>query len=181
MLLEENPLKKKTKLQAREAAIFAMLGALMFLTKYLMQVLPNIHLLALFIASVTLVYRWKALVPIYIYVLIDGIVGGFAMWWLPYLYIWLPLWGAVMIVSSFRMPRRVQVPVYMVLCGLHGLCFGLLYAPVQAIFFGLNFQGMVAWIVAGLPFDAIHAASNFVAGSLAVPLAALMRKLNKVY
>ena len=172
-------------LRVMEIALFAMFGALMFMTKYLMQAIPNIHLLAMFIAAFTIVYRWKALIPLYVYVVIDGIVGGFAMWWIPYLYIWLTLWGAVMVVSP-AMERRhvstkVQAAVYMLLCALHGLTFGMVYAPAQALIYGLSFKGMVAWIAAGLWFDVAHGAGDFVAGALVVPLAALLRRLGKLF
>lgn len=172
-------MKRKTSLQVIEIAVFAMLGALMFLTKFLMQALPNIHLLGLFIIAITLVYRWKALAPLYVYVLIDGVVGGFAGWWLPYLYVFLPLWGAIMLLQKpvARLQKKAQTVIYMVICALHGLVFGMLYAPVQALMYGLSFKAMLAWIVAGLPFDAIHAAGNFAAASLAIPLAALMTKM----
>lgn len=174
----------KKGLTVREIALFGMFGALMFLTKYLMQALPNIHLLALFIAAFTIVYRWKALIPLYVYVLIDGIVGGFVMWWLPYLYIWLTLWGAVMLVSPMLERRHVspkkQAAVYMLLCALHGLAFGAMYAPLQALAYGLSFRATVAWVVAGLWFDLMHGASNFFVGALVLPLAGLLRKLERV-
>ena len=176
---------RATRLRVMEIALFAMFGALMFMTKYLMQAIPNIHLLAMFIAALTIVYRWKALIPLYVYIAIDGIVGGFAMWWIPYLYIWLTLWGAVMVVSPAlerrRVSPKVQAVVYMLLCALHGLTFGMAYAPVQALMYGLSFKGMVAWIIAGLWFDVAHGAGDFVAGTLVVPLAALLRKLGKYF
>ena len=174
---------KKQRLQALEIALFGMFGALMFLTKYLMQAIPNIHLLAMFIAAFTVVYRWKALIPLYVYVLIDGIVGGFALWWIPYLYIWLTIWAAVMIVAPImerrQWPAKKQAAVYMALCALHGLTFGTLYAPLQALMYGLSFKAMLAWIAAGLWFDLMHGAGNFAAGALVVPLAALLRKLER--
>ena len=162
-----------------DMAVFAMLGAVMYVSKVIMEILPNVHLLAMFTAAFTLVYRKRALIPIYIYILLNGLFAGFAPWWIPYLYIWLPLWGAVMLVSRIPMSRRVQVPVYMVVCALHGLLFGTLYAPAQALMFGLNFQGMITWIIAGLPYDAIHAAGDFVAGALTLPLAELLRRLER--
>jgi energy-coupling factor transport system substrate-specific component len=67
----------------------------------------------------------------------------------------------------------------MILCALHGLSFGTLYAPAHALMFGLSFQGMIAWIIAGLPFDLIHAAGNLAAGTMIVPLAALLKRLDK--
>ena len=68
----------------------------------------------------------------------------------------------------------------MVVCGLHGLLYGVLYAPAQAILFGLDFKGMIAWIVAGLPFDAIHGISNFIGGLLIQPLVATLKLAKKV-
>ncbi|MCL2755004.1 MAG: hypothetical protein FWD35_04735, partial [Oscillospiraceae bacterium] len=70
-------------------------------------------------------------------------------------------------------------PLYMVLCALHGLSFGTLYAPFQAVMWGLTFEGMLAWIIAGLPFDVVHAVGNFAAGVLIVPLAMLLKRLEK--
>jgi len=42
----------------------------------------------------------------------------------------------------------------------------------------LSFNGMIAWIVAGIPFDVIHAVSNFAAATLIIPLSELLKKLN---
>jgi len=150
----------------------------MFISHIAMMWIPNIHLLGLFIAAYTLTYRAKALIPIYVYVMVYGALFGFSTWWIPYLYIWLPLWGLFMLIGVFRLPTKVKVPVYMILCALHGLSFGILYAPFQAWIFGLNFQSMIAWIIAGIPFDVVHAISNLAAGVLIVPLTALLKKLD---
>ena len=61
------------KLKTREVAIFGMLGALMYASKVFMELLPNVHLLGVFTISFTLVYRKKALYPIYTYILLNGI------------------------------------------------------------------------------------------------------------
>lgn len=156
-------------LKIREIAVFSMLGAMMYASKLLMDVLPNIHLIGVFIVALTVVYRKKALYPIYIFVLITGLLGGFATWWVPYLYIWAVLWGGVMLLPK-RLPRKFAPIIYMAVSGLHGLFYGVLYAPAQALLFGLSFEGMLAWIVSGLPFDIIHGVSNFLCGALIVPL-----------
>lgn len=162
------------KLTTREIAIFAMLGAVMYASKILMELAPNIHLLGVFTIAYTVVYRKKALYPIYIYVLLNGIFSGFASWWIPYLYIWTVLWGVTMLLPR-KMPKKLRLIVYMVVCGLHGLAFGVLYAPVQALLFGLNLKGIIAWIVAGLPFDFIHGVSNFFCGIMIVPIISALR------
>ncbi|MBE5927246.1 MAG: hypothetical protein E7270_09825 [Lachnospiraceae bacterium] len=167
------------KLSVRETVIFGMLGAVMYASKIIMEVLPNIHLLGVFTIAFTIVYRKKALYPIYTYVFINGIYSGFATWWIPYLYLWTVLWGVTMLLPK-KMPKKIKPIVFMVINALHGFLYGTLYAPAQAILFGLSFDGMVAWIIAGLPFDFIHGVSNFFCGMLILPIASLLLKLERV-
>lgn len=154
-------------------AVFAMLGALMYASKIIMEVAPNVHLLGVFTIAFTVVYRKKALYPIYTYVLLNGIFCGFATWWIPYLYLWTVLWGAAMLLPK-RIPAKVRPLVYMLLCAAHGFLFGTLYAPAQALLYGLSFRGMIAWIVAGLPWDFVHGVSNFFCGILIVPIVKIL-------
>lgn len=176
--------KRKTdrsgRLNVREIAVFGMLGALMYASKIVMDFLPNIHLLGTLIAAMTIVYRRKALYPIYVFVFLTGFLNGFANWWIPYLYIWTVLWGMVMLI-----PRRfvegktrwskLRPLVYMCVCAVHGFLYGTLYAPVQALMFGLSFEGMIAWIIAGIPFDITHGISNFWCALLVMPIVAALR------
>ncbi len=166
------------KLTVREAAVFSMLGAVMYCSKLIMEALPNIHLVGVLTMAFTLVYRKKALYPIYIFALIQGLLSGFSTWWVPYLYIWTVLWGVTMLLPK-DLPKKAAPIIYMTVCGLHGLFYGVLYAPVQAIFFGLDFKGMLAWIAAGFSFDALHAAGNFLGALLVIPIATLIKKAEK--
>ena len=164
------------KLKIREIAVFGMLGALMYASKMLMEIFPNIHLLGVFTIAFTVVYRKKALYPIYTYILLNGIFSGFATWWIPYLYVWTVLWGVTMLLPK-QMPKKIQPVVYMIVNACHGFLFGVLYAPAQALLYGLSIKGMLAWIVSGLPFDFIHGISNFICGMLIAPIIYLLRRL----
>lgn len=161
-----------------EIAVFAMLGTMMYISKKLMEWAPNVHFLALFTVSYTLVYRKKALIPIYVYVFLNGLFEGFALWWMPYLYLWAILWGMAMLI-----PRDIPAPVVAVLssviCGLHGIAFGTLYAPFQAIAFGLSFKSTIAWIIQGIPFDVTHCLGNLAGSVLTLPLVTLLCRLEK--
>ncbi len=167
------------KLKIKEIVIFSLLASLLYATKLLMQVLPNIHLLGAFITAITVVYRKKALYPIYTYVFIEGLISGFSLWWIPYLYIWTLLWGGVMLLPK-NLPKKIKPVIYMVVCSLHGFLFGTLYAPAQAILFGLDWNGMVAWIISGLPFDFIHGVSNLFCGILICPIIKLLQNQNRL-
>ena len=156
-----------------------MLGAVMFCSKIIMESLPNIHLLGMFTMSYTVAFRKKALIPIYIYVLLNGLYAGFNMWWIPYLYLWTVLWAATMALPR-SLSKKAKRVVYPAVCCAHGLVFGALYAPVQALVMGMNLRATIAWIVAGLPWDALQGAGNLVAGCLVVPLSELLTKLMKL-
>ena len=162
----------------RQYIIFAFFGALMFLSKLLLEFLPNVHLLGMFTMLCAIVFRFKGLIPIYIYVFLNGLYAGFNLWWMPYTYIWTILWGITMLLPR-KMPTKVAAVVYPLVCGLHGIMFGALYAPAQAIMYGFNFDQTVAWIIAGLPFDLMHCAGDFAAGLLVLPLSKMLPKLMK--
>ena len=157
------------KLSVKEMAVFSMLGTMMYASKIIMEAVPNVHLLGVFVIAFTVVYRKKALYPIYIFVFLTGIFSGFATWWIPYLYIWAVLWAVTMLIPQW-LPAKIKPVVYMVISALHGYMYGILYAPAQALLFGLDYNGMIAWIIAGLPFDIVHGTSNFFCGMLIQPL-----------
>ena len=162
------------KLSVREMAVFSMLGAVMYLSKLLMDWAPNIHLLGMFVVAFTVVYRKKALYPIYLFVFLTGALNGFGTWWVPYLYIWTVLWGLVK-----KLPSMVKNVLYILVCSAHGFLFGVLYAPAQALLFGLSFNGMIAWIIAGLPFDMIHGVSNLICGFLIMPIVYILQYMER--
>lgn len=158
--------------------VFTMLGVILLISKLLMEALPNFHLIGTLITTYTIVYRKDALKPIYIFVMLFGLVYSFGIWWIPYLYIWAILWAMIMLLPK-NMKPQVAVPVYMLVSGLHGLLYGTLYAPAQALLYGYDFKTMVAWIIAGLPFDAMHCVGNVVLGLLIIPIATALRKFHK--
>ena len=161
------------KLTTKELIIFSMLGTIMYVSKIIMELAPNIHLLGVFTIAYTVVYRKKALYPIYIFVFLMGLFSGFSLWWIPHLYLWAILWGV-----SMLLPKNTHPIVYMIVCALHGFLYGVIYAPAQMVLFGFNLQEIIAWIIAGFPFDIIHGSSNFFCGLLIMPLIKTLRKLN---
>lgn len=162
------------KLTTRELVIFGMLAAMMYVSKIIMEMIPNVHLLGVFVVAITVVYRKKALYPIYTYVLLNGLIAGFSSWWIPYLYIWTILWGMTMLLPK-NMPTKIKPIVYMLVCASHGFLYGTLYAPAQALLFGMDVRATIAWIIAGLPWDIVHGISNFFCGILIIPIITILK------
>lgn len=163
------------KVSIKEITLFGLLGTVMFVSKIIMDALPNIHLIGVFIVAITVVFRVKALYPVYIFVFLTGLMNGFGTWWVSYLYVWTVLWGAVMLIPRFE-NKRLYMAALMAACSLHGFLYGILCSPVQAFFYGYDFKATVAWIIAGLPFDAIHGVSNLICGCLIMPMIKVLKK-----
>ena len=78
-----------------------------------------------------------------------------------------------------KIPVYIAPVIYMLISAVHGLFFGILYAPVYALFSGMGWDRVWLWILAGLPFDLLHGIGNFALGTLIVPIATLLRRLDK--
>ena len=167
------------KLKLKDIVLLALLASLMCVGDFAMEWLPNVHFVGVIIVITTAVYRKWALLPIYVYVFIQGLLGGFSPWWMAYIYIWAILWGAVMLIPQ-KLPQNIKYILYVTICALHGFMFGILYAPAQALLFGLDFKGTLAWIAAGFYFDMLHGIGNLVLGSLLIyPMTKIIKQTDK--
>ena len=73
---------------------------------------------------------------------------------------------------------RIKGILSTVFSGLHGILYGVLYAPFQVItFFNSDFSKMLPWILVGLPWDAIHMLGNIVMSLLVIPLYNVLHRL----
>lgn len=166
------------KLKAREICFLSLLGALMYASKAVMAMLPNIHLIGVFVIAITAVYGKKALYSIYVFVFLCGLLDGFGIWWLAYLYIWLPLWAVIMILPKDIKPS-LKPAVYSSICMLHGFLFGIMYMPAQALITGLDIKALLLWVAAGFYFDLVHGISNFFLGFAICPIIKVLKEIEK--
>lgn len=155
------------KLSVRDMAILALMAALMVGTQIAMASLPNIHLVALLVILTTLCFGWRAMYSVAIFVLLEGTVFGFGIWWVSYLYAWPLLVVVTMLFKSNTSPL-----FWAVIAGAHGLLFGAMCA-IPYLFTGGMSMAMTYWI-GGIPFDLMHCAGNFV---LTLVLLEPLRKL----
>lgn len=160
------PVRKAT-LTLRQIALFGVLGALTFGAKVAMSGLPNIEPVSLMVMLFAVVFGWKGLYPVYLYILMEIMLYGINLWNINYLYIW-----AVLFVAAYFM-RRLRHPVWWaLLSGVFGMAFGLLCSPVYIAIGGVDYA--IRWWLSGIAFDVPHAIGNTV---IALVLFAPLRKL----
>ena len=164
-------MKQKIKLTTFEVTLFGVLGALTFAAKFVMSALPNIEPVSLMIMLFAVTFGWKALYPTFLYVAMEILFYGINVWNIYYLYIWV-----VLLIAALLM-RKMQEPLgWAILSGAFGLLFGALCA-IADIFIG-GFSYAAAKWVSGIWFDLMHCAGNFVIALLLFnPLRDLLKKL----
>lgn len=145
-------------LTARDVTVLGLATALVFSLQIAMAGLPNIEPVSLLILLYTLYFRKKTLLVIYAFALLEGVWHGFHLWWVMYLYVWTILWAVVMLLS--RKGRRHGAFFWAVVSGLFGLSFGFFCSFPYAATGGLKMAW--SWWLAGLSFDVLHGAGNFV-------------------
>lgn len=146
----------------RDLTLIGMMAAVIEVSKMALSFLPNIELTSFWLIMFTLFFGRRVFLVVPVFLLVEGCIYGFGLWWAMYLYVW-PL--LVLIVWILR--RYESVWFWSILSGVFGLCFGLLCSVPYVIIGaadGLR-HGLYAgfsWWVAGIPWDIGHCAGNFV-------------------
>lgn len=146
---------------AGDVALVGMMVAVIEACKLAMTTLPNVELTSFWVILFALCFGRLVILVIPAVILIEGLIYGFGLWWVMYLYAW-PLLAWVV----FRLRSMDSALGWAVVSGLFGLMFGALcsipYGVIGAVD-GLasGLRAAFVWWIAGIPFDLIHAAGNF--------------------
>ena len=168
-----SPSRPAGKLSAKELCVLSLMGALIFGAKLALASVPNVSLNALLIIITAVFFGWRAMYSVGVYIMLEGLVFGFGIWWWCYWYLWPALTAAAVLMRSCRSPL-----IWAVTAGVFGLCFGALCA-IPYIFIG-GWEMAFSYWISGIPFDLIHCAGNFVSTLVLFrPLCSLMEKLMK--
>lgn len=149
----------RSPVTARELTTFALLAAILLALQVAMAPLPNVELVSLLIVLYTRRYGGKALFILYTFVLLEGVIYGFGMWFINYLYVWTVLWGLTMLCRSME-----GLWGWVLVLAAFGFGFGLLCAVPYLFVGGLGYA--VSYFISGIPFDLAHGAANAVLGAL---------------
>lgn len=115
-------------MKTRELVGNAFLAAILVIVQVAFSFLPNIEFVSLLIILYTLVFEKRTVVIIYLFALLEGILYGFGVWWIMYLYVWTILY---LLVRIFR--KNNSLLLWAVLSGFFGLAFGMLCAVPYAV------------------------------------------------
>lgn len=163
--------ENRAKLTVREIALMGVMTALLEAAVHIMAPLPNVEPVTLLVILYTLFLGKKVIYILAAYILFEGCWYGFNIWWISYLYIW-PLLAFL----TYLFRKEQSVWFWSILAGIFGLLFGSL-CSIPYFFIGGSAAGF-AWLVAGIPFDVIHCAANFVLCMvLFVPLNRILKQL----
>lgn len=160
------------KLTNKELVLIALLSALLLVAQVGLAFLPNIEVVSLLIILYTLFFKKKTLYIIYIFALLEGLIYGFGIWWIMYLYVWTILWGITLLFKEEKSPV-----VWAFISGFFGLFFGTLCSVPYFIAGGVSMG--LSWIASGLLMDIIHGVGNFIVALLL--FGPLHTALKKVY
>lgn len=161
--MEPHNAAEKRKIAVLDITLTGLMVAVIEVSKMALAFLPNIELTSFWLILFTLFFGRRIALVVPVFILIEGTVYGFGIWWVMYLYAW-PL--LVCLTWMFR--RQESVWFWSILSGAFGLSFGALCA-VPYFFLGAGggagvaagIRTALAWWVAGIPWDIVHCVGNF--------------------
>lgn len=171
--------KSKLKNTTLDITLIGMMVAIIEVCKVAMMGIPNIELTTFWIIMFTLFFGSRIIFVIPVFILIEGCMFGFGIWWIMYLYMWPSL---AFLVWRFR--KQESVWFWSILSALYGLFYGFFcaipYVVIGAAEGGIR-NGLYAgftWWVAGIPYDLPHCIGNFVLMLVLYhPVRAVMKKV----
>lgn len=162
-------------MKSNSIVILAFLTAILFISQIALSFLPNIEIVTLLIILYTQFFKKKVFLIIYLFALLEGLLYGFGIWWIMYLYVW----SILALIVLFLGKIRINIP-WAIISGFYGLFFGSLCAIPYFVIGGWA-AGFGYWI-SGIPFDIIHCIGNFtVTLVLYKPLYYIFQRLNLNY
>ncbi len=163
--------KSNIKTATKDIALVALMVAIIEVCKVVLAPIPNVELTSFLLIIFSLFFGKKVVAVVPVFILIEGVMYGFGIWWVMYLYAW-PL--LVLITRIFK--KNTSAVFWAIVSGIFGLLFGFMCAIPYLFISGIT--GAFSWWIAGIPFDLIHGVSNFFIMLLLYhPIAKVLKKL----
>lgn len=158
-------MKKNSKLvlTVKDITLIGLMVAVIEVCKVAMAHIPNIELTTFWVIMFSLYFGKRIYYVIPAFILIEGVMYGFGLWWIMYLYLWPSL---AILTRIFR--KADSLFTFSILSGTYGLLFGF-FGAIPYIFVGAadgglmnGFRVATAWWIAGIPWDLVHGIGNFI-------------------
>lgn len=152
----------RVKSTAYDVALVGLMVAFIEVCKVAMMNIPNVEMTTFLLVMFTLFFGKLVLLVVPVFILIEGVMFGFGLWWVMYLYVW-PL--LVLVTWVFR--KQESVWFWSIVAGAFGLLYGFFcsfpYFFIGAVDGGFagGFSMAFSWWIAGVPWDLVHGAANF--------------------
>lgn len=143
------------KLVAKDITLIGLMVAIIEVCKLVMKDIPNVELTTFWVIMFTLYFDKRIIYVIPTFIMIEGLLFGFGIWWIMYLYLW-PLLAVV----TWTMRKNDGAWFWAIIAALFGLLFGFFGAFPYIAISGIH--GAIAWWIQGIPWDVTHAIGNFV-------------------
>lgn len=161
-------------MKTRDLVIMAYLTAILLAGQVGLAFLANVEIVSLLVIIYTLIYKKRVFYIIYGFALVEGLIYGFGIWWLMYLYVWPALAVIVLLLNRMRSPL-----LWSLVSGAFGLSFGFLCA--LPYFFLSGWKAGLGYWIAGIPFDIIHCIGNVIITLVLFrPIYHIINKLERV-
>lgn len=160
-------------MKAKDITLIGMMIAVIEVCKVIFAGIPNVELTSFWIIVFSVCFGKKMFCTIPAFILIEGLMYGFGIWWVQYLIAW-PVLGIIAV--KFR--KIDSALSWAIISGIFGLFFGVLCAIPYLFMGGLNTA--IAWWIAGIPWDLVHGVANFVIMIvLYKPVSNVMKKIKE--
>ena len=143
------------KVKTKDITLIGMMIAIVEVCKVVFAGIPNVELTSFWIVVFTICFGKKMFYTIPAFILIEGMMYGFGIWWVQYLIAW-PVLG----IAAMRLRNVDSALGWAIISGMFGLFFGVLCA-IPYLFMG-GVKTAVAWWISGIPWDIVHGVANFV-------------------
>ncbi len=170
------------RITAKDITMIGMMVAVIEVCKVVLMSIPNVELTTFWIIMFSIFFGNQIFLVIPVFILLEGTLFGFGLWWVMYLYVW-PLLAII----SRLLRRMDSVWAWSILAGAFGLLYGFFcsfpYFVMGAVDggFAAGLRAGFTWFIAGIPFDLIHGAGNFVIMLILYrPVRAVMSKVKQL-
>ena len=139
----------------RRIVLIAAMTAVLEVAKFALNAVANVELITLLVMLYTRKFGWKmSLASVLLFAVLESMWWGVSIWTATYFYVW-----PVLVLVSALTAKTDSALVNAVIAGVYGLLFGALCSLLTLVTAGWN--AAVAWWIAGIPYDLIHGAANF--------------------